>query len=660
LNTTIVICSANRPDVLAETVDSVVRGQSLPPREIIVSVFNQKHVAEKTRAHSAVRVVLSDIQGTSVQRNMAAKLVRTPYTLFLDDDVELAHNFIESMERLLEEAEDAVGATGFLVVDGAQGGDTGLDRKLARSYAVNYVRKHDNYDHEEGQNLFVRTRVFDNVLFDEKLPLYGWLEDLDFATNCLRYGRIIMNTETCFAHLATPTGRTSGLRYGYSQIVNPFYLWRKNGKPGLTQVIFGHWLLHIAYNYRRALITIPSDRNDRRGRFRGNMIALRHLLARKVDPSYILKLSSQLDGSYSAHSRSGIPDAGEGSMRVSVIVCSIGRPAVLNDTVQSLLNQTYAIDEILIGAPSTQDVMQSTLQHPTVRLLLTSTGLTVQRNACLSQVRPSSELIAFVDDDMEFSSSYMAAMVALFEASPDLVASSGTLLYDGGIGECLSRQSARQLCAVNQTAWREGGDIHTSPRRFAYGCNMVYRASAIRDISFDERLPLYGWLEDSDFSHASTRGRRTAVTNCEAYAVHLGWRGGRIGGRRLGFSQIVNPFYLWQKSKVFSLGHIVVQCWLRCLVGNILGLVFGEPIEDRPGRLHGNALGFLHLLSGRVDPQHAWNITTRSREVTDVTALKVEPRQARGSLGRRKHRKYESSGPDPPDSITIFKQTVDF
>jgi hypothetical protein len=244
----------------------------------------------------------------------------------------------------------------------------------------------------------------------------------------------------------------------------------------------------------------------------------------------------------------------------------------------------------------------------------------------LSQVLPSSDLIVFVDDDMEFSSSYMAAMVALFEARPDLVASSGTLLYDGGIGKCLNRQSAKQLCAVKQTSWREGGSIHTSPREFAYGCNMVYRASAIRDISFDERLPLYGWLEDSDFSHASTKGRKKPVTNCEAYAVHLGWRGGRIGGQRLGFSQIVNPFYLWKKAKVFSLGHIVVQCWLRCLAGNILGLVSGERIEDRPGRLHGNALGFLHLLSGQVDPEQAWNISTRSREARDVTGLKVEPR----------------------------------
>jgi glycosyltransferase involved in cell wall biosynthesis len=307
LNTTVVICSANRPHILAETVDSLLRGQSVPAKQIIISVFNQEHVAAETMAEPGVRIVLSGKPGTCVQRNVAAKLVQTRYTLFLDDDLELASNFIESMEHLLDEAEDAIAATGFLVVDGARW-DTGLARKFAVSSVLNYVREHENHDHKEGQNIFVRTRIFANVLFDENLPLYGWLEDLDFATNILPYGRIIMNTETCWAHLGVSGGRTTGLRFGYSQIVNPFYLWRKNGKPGLTRIIFGYWLRYLAYNCRRALIKNPNDRSDRSGRFAGNMIALGHLLAGRVDPSYILLLSKQYDSRYSAHGRPRISD----------------------------------------------------------------------------------------------------------------------------------------------------------------------------------------------------------------------------------------------------------------------------------------------------------------------------------------------------------------
>lgn len=309
MNTTVVICSANRPEVLAETVDSVLHGQLLPPRQILISVVNPSHVAARTRMHSEVRVVLSGRLGTSVQRNVAARLAETPYTLFLDDDVELAPNFIQSMELCLQHSLDAVAATGVLVVDGAPG-DTGLDRESARAYAKNYLRQRTNYDHGEGQNLFVRTSIFEKVLFDENLALYGWLEDLDFATNCLRFGRIIMNTETCLAHLATPSGRTSGLRFGYSQVVNPFYLWRKNGTPRLSQVIFRHWLAYFAYNCRRTLMQTPSQRNDRVGRFQGNILGFYHLLAGRVDPSYILNLTTKPSPSFTAAGVPRVSDAG--------------------------------------------------------------------------------------------------------------------------------------------------------------------------------------------------------------------------------------------------------------------------------------------------------------------------------------------------------------
>jgi GT2 family glycosyltransferase len=296
LNTTVVICSVHRPEILSETVDSLIHRQSVPPREIIISVVNQDHVAEKTIGYPTVRVVASSRQGTCVQRNVAARLVRTPYTLFLDDDVELAPNYIESMESLLYEDDGVVAATGYLTVDGAQG-DVGLDREIARSHVSSYTRKQDNYDHENGQNVFVRTQVFRHVLFDENLPLYGWLEDFDFAINLLRYGRIVMNAGTCWAHIGAPSGRTSGLRYGYSQMVNPLYLWRKNRKPGMHRVIFEHWLRYLASNGRRSLIRLPTDRTDRAGRLTGNLIALGHILTGRVDPTYILRLSREPDKS---------------------------------------------------------------------------------------------------------------------------------------------------------------------------------------------------------------------------------------------------------------------------------------------------------------------------------------------------------------------------
>ena len=80
MRTTVVICSANRPNVLSETVESLIHGQSVPAREIIVPVSNQEQLTENTRRHSSVRVVLTRTQGLTIQRNAAARLVQTPYT----------------------------------------------------------------------------------------------------------------------------------------------------------------------------------------------------------------------------------------------------------------------------------------------------------------------------------------------------------------------------------------------------------------------------------------------------------------------------------------------------------------------------------------------------------------------------------------------------
>jgi hypothetical protein len=210
--------------------------------------------------------------------------------------------------------------------------------------------------------------------------------------------------------------------------------------------------------------------------------------------------------------------------------------------------------------------------------------------------------VAFFDDDMELCPSYLAHMVRLFSTDPEIVVACGYMLADGGRGDMVLREHASQLCANAEVKVAAYDRIPTKPLDYGYGCNLIVRASAARHNRFDERLSLYAWLEDSDFSHRCTRGLKQPVINLAARCVHLGWRGGRISGRKMGYSQIVNPIYLWRKARVFSLPHIVVQYWMRCLVANCLGLICGKPEEDRLERLKGNVMAFRDLLVGRCDP----------------------------------------------------------
>lgn len=288
-------------------------------------------------------------------------------------------------------------------------------------------------------------------------------------------------------------------------------------------------------------------------------------------------------------------------MKLSVVICTYGRPAVLEETVQSVLRQTLLPEEILIVSPSQEHVWDCTLALNLVRFVTSPRGLTIQRNTALDNLG-ATDVIAFIDDDMELCASYFKSMMELFESDSNIIVASGKMIADGGRGPAVSRADAKAYC------WRAESDGERKPNKsiepldYGYGCNFVVRSSAALKNRFDEKLALYAWLEDSDFSHHCTLGGKPPVRNLSAMCVHLGWRGSRISGIRMGYSQIVNPFYLWRKARVFSLRHIVIQYWTRCVVANCIGIACGNRDEDRWNRLRGNAIAAWHLITGRCDP----------------------------------------------------------
>lgn len=124
------------------------------------------------------------------------------------------------------------------------------------------------------------------VWFDENLPLYSWLEDVDFSRRLAQHGRVVRSNRLRGVHLGTKLGRTSGLRFGYSQVANPMYVLRKGSmdlRYALQQV--GR---NVAMNTLLALW--PELWVDRIGRFRGNALALKHLLRGKLHPLNIKEL----------------------------------------------------------------------------------------------------------------------------------------------------------------------------------------------------------------------------------------------------------------------------------------------------------------------------------------------------------------------------------
>ena len=134
-----------------------------------------------------------------------------------------------------------------------------------------------------------------------------------------------------------------------------------------------------------------------------------------------------------------------------------------------------------------------------------------------------------------------------------------------------------------------------------YGCNMAFRASAIGAMRFDERLPLYGWQEDIDFS-ARLRPMGRLCRSDAFTGIHCGLKSARASGLRLGYSQVANPVYLAHKGTMRR-AHSA-----RLIAGNVavnlLRSLYQEPWIDRRGRVRGNWLALRHAASGTLRPEH--------------------------------------------------------
>ena len=186
---------------------------------------------------------------------------------------------------------DVVVATGTLIADGIKG--PGITAESARQL----LAEDSGFDQGQvastyggyGCNFAVRLdQVRKNAIrFDEELPSYGWQEDIDFSRQLARYGKVVRSDRLRGVHLGVKHGRTSGVRFGYSQVANPVYLINK----GTMSVRYGMRLAlgNLFANLLRA--GFPEQHIDRFGRLRGNLIAVIDLAMGRLHPRRILDLS---------------------------------------------------------------------------------------------------------------------------------------------------------------------------------------------------------------------------------------------------------------------------------------------------------------------------------------------------------------------------------
>ena len=280
------IITMGRAPVLAETLRDLARQTRLADRILVcgTSAADVPAVAEGVEVSFAP-------PGTSLQRNRLIEAVPDcDLLVFFDDDFIAEPAYLAATEAAFIADPGLVVSTGTVLADGIKG--PGITAEAARGIIARApaaarsapTPAYNGY----GCNMAVRLDPVrcHGARFDEAMRYYGWYEDIDFTRQVGRHGRIMTLPDARGVHLGTKAGRGSGVRLGYAQVINPIHLARKGTF---------HWRLalrslsrHIAINLVRS--AWPEPWIDRKGRFRGNMIALGDVVRGRIDPARVGRL----------------------------------------------------------------------------------------------------------------------------------------------------------------------------------------------------------------------------------------------------------------------------------------------------------------------------------------------------------------------------------
>lgn len=299
----VVVATKGRASV-AGGVLRALQSQTCPVEHIIFVGSEPADVAglDTHTPHNATKVtVLLSEAGLTRQRNAGLERLAAMthgenpahwFVVFFDDDFRPAPDWLAHCSAAFLDDPQLVGVGGTVLADGITG--TPITESQAQDFidSLRPPMKHtwsgprrdvpDLY----GCNMAYRGTVARTDRFDPALPFYGWLEDVDYSVKASRQGALRHIPECRGVHMGSSSGRTSGVRFGYSQIANPLYLIRKKTLP----LQKGGWTLLRNMLSNSANTLLRNQSRDYTGRLRGNFMAIRDLLRGHCHPTRVTRI----------------------------------------------------------------------------------------------------------------------------------------------------------------------------------------------------------------------------------------------------------------------------------------------------------------------------------------------------------------------------------
>ena len=190
----LIICSRNRPNLLFETVESVLRGDAVPSEMIIVDQSSAPHLElsqVKTKKPCEIRYIHSKAVGVGAGRNLGITSSRFEILIFIDDDMFVERNWYRNLVQAAIQAGAYSVVTGQVVAGESEApGDKAPSIMMDQQPAI--------YEGRIGKdvlytgNMGAYRSVFDRVgLFDERLgpgTSFPAAEDNDLGFRLLEQG----------------------------------------------------------------------------------------------------------------------------------------------------------------------------------------------------------------------------------------------------------------------------------------------------------------------------------------------------------------------------------------------------------------------------------------------------------------------------------------
>jgi GT2 family glycosyltransferase len=226
----LIIPSRNRPELLAETVDSVLAGRQVPAEIVIVDQSDDPNEALRARHCERCRITYTWLSrpGVSRARNHGIRTAQHGLLAFIDDDVRVHADWFENLVRAHLAAGDRAVVSGRVLPEQPPTAHGFVPSTIESEEPVVYEGR-IGMDILYSNNMIMPREAAEGVgLFDERLGAgtpFQNAEDNDLAYRLLEAGyRIHYAPEPVVEHRAWRTGRDYlPLRWSYGRGQGGFY-----------------------------------------------------------------------------------------------------------------------------------------------------------------------------------------------------------------------------------------------------------------------------------------------------------------------------------------------------------------------------------------------------------------------------------------------------